>query len=108
MLLKPQVSWRKEATIWILCLAATLVFTVPLIVKGTQEIVAPTMRRQEQVWPALASFREASNRTPDLSKPVLGQAYLDLDSLARNYSAGEADNVRWSLRRPRSMAGKVV
>ena len=107
MLLKPQDGWREEVAIWILCLVSTLVISIPLIVKGTQEILAPAARQQGRVWPELALFNEVSNKIPGPSKPDLSQAYLDLDVLARNYSVGEVDNLRWSLVRRTPAAAEI-
>lgn len=107
MVLKPQDGWCKEAAIWILCLVAALVVSVPLIVKGTQEILVPAVHLRGQVWPELALFNEVSNRSPEPSGLVFGQAHLDLDLLARDYSVGEADNVRWSLVRRIPAAAEI-
>lgn len=107
MLRKPPAGWRAEVAIWILCLVSTLVISVPLIVKGTQEMLAPAIHLQGRVWPELALFNEVSNKTLGPFRSASGQAHLDLELLARNYSVGEVDNLRWSLVRRTPAAAEI-
>jgi len=105
MLLKPQRTWRKEITLWALCLTIAFLLGWPLIAQAAIESQA-NAPFPEKIAIALHSLRKVG-LVKGLETRVLGRAYLDLGELATANSVGEADNVRWSLIRRTAAAAEV-
>lgn len=126
MILKRQATRRQEAILGILCLAAALLLTSPLIAWSADEArrgltepqplseAALSEAEAAIVPPAAAPAVENSPAAPNtpaqsLAVPttILGQAQLDLNALAQDYSIDDVDNIRWPLVRRSASAGEV-
>lgn len=112
-MLRPQTTRRKEATLWLICLATATALVTPLIMQGLSAMeteIAISVAESPRLSPVQRETSPPERaRSADIVKQAspLSEATLDLSALAQANSIDEADNVRWALIR-RSPAAALV